>query len=321
VNHRGADSHAVAAAIEPPLDAPRQSARTLRANGWSVGHLLLIAALIAAGVWLTWDGWRDLVWLAIYDEESSQIMLVPIIAAWLLWIRRHRLAQIAPAFSLLGPAFIALGWAAWEYSYYNNVRVAGHIAAVALLVGAILSVTGGKVFWKFLPVFGVLIFAIPVPHSIRLPLSVPLQRLTAQITEHLMQLFSVNVTRAGSVLTINDINVGVAEACNGMRMVFAVFLVTYLVVFSSRINWALRILVLAMAPLLALVCNIIRLVPTVYLYGYSSKDVAEQFHDLSGWVMNVVAFALLLGVLSLVRWILDQPPRTSEALTQPAGGK
>jgi exosortase/archaeosortase family protein len=93
------------------------------------------------------------------------------------------------------------------------------------------------------------------------------------------------------------------------------------VVFSSRINWALRILVLAMAPLLALVCNIIRLVPTVYLYGYSSKDVAEQFHDLSGWVMNVVAFALLLGVLSLVRWILDQPPRTSEALTQPAGGK
>ncbi len=291
-------------------------------RGWSIGHLALMATLVAAGVWLTWGGWTDLAWLAMHDPESSQVLLVPLIACWLLFTRRRRLAEVAPGFSVLGPLFIALGWAAWEYSYYNNVRVAGHIAAVAVLVGAIVSVTGGRLLWKLLPVFGVLLFAIPVPHRVRLPISVPLQRLTAQATEHLMQLFNIGVTRTGSVLTINGTDVGVAEACNGMRMVFAVFLVTYLVVFISQIRPWMRILVLAMAPALALVCNVIRMLPTVYLYGFADEAVAKQFHDMSGWVMNGVAFVMLLGVLNLARWVLsDNRIRPRHPAFQPAGGR
>jgi exosortase len=279
------------------------------ANGWSHWHVILAAPLLAAGIWLTWGGWKDLAWLAQHDEESSQVLLVPIVGAWLLWAYRHRLAHVRPGFSLIGPLFIGLAWACWEISYYHNIRAAGHVAAVGMALGAILSVTGGRLMWKLLPVFGVLIFAIPVPHRIRSPLSVPLQRLTAQATEHLMQLFDVAVTREGSKLILNGVDVGVAEACNGMRMVFAVFLVTYLAVFITRVHPILRLVVLALAPAIALVFNVIRLIPTVYLYGFSSETVAKQFHDASGWLMNGAAFIVLLGVLNLVRWVMadDQP--------------
>ncbi len=296
-----------------------QIAGAMRRNGWSLGHLAMMIVLAGAAVWLTWDGWADLTWLAWNDAESSQILLVPILGLWLLWYYRRRPAQVSPHFSIVGPAFMLLGWAAWEYSYYNNLRVASHFAAVALPLGAILCVCGSRLLWKLLPVFGVLIFAIPVPHRIRLPLSVPLQRITAQATEHLMQLFNLGVTRAGSVLTINGHDVGVAEACNGMRGVFAVFLVTYLVVFISEVRPVLRIVVLLLAPAVALFCNILRLGPTVYLYGYFDHDIAEQFHDISGWVMNGVAFGLLLGLMALVRWVADDNAPSPRLSSQTAG--
>ena len=312
-----ANGHAAGAAV---ATAPLQSndarhadpdtllglVRAMYQRGWRVGHVAAAATLIAAAVGLTWEGWTDLAWLAVYDPESSQILVAPIIFAWLLWTRRERLAEVAPGFSWLGPLLIALAWAAWEIGFYHNVRVAGHLAAVGLAVGCLLSVTGSRPFWKLLPVFGVLLFLIPVPHTVRLPLSVPLQRLSAQATEHLMSLAGIGIERAGSILTLNGVDVGVAEACNGMRMVFTVFLVTYLVVFSSSIRPSLRVLVLALAPLLSLVCNVIRLVPTVYLYGYASDDVAEAFHDFSGWIMNAVAFVILLGVIALIRWTLGE---------------
>jgi exosortase len=294
------------APADPAFPAPQdlEIPGRLHAAGWRLWHLALIAALIALSIAVTWDGWKDLAFLATHDEESSHVVLVPIVILWLLWVRRYRLLETAPHFSVLGPLGLALAWGFWEYGYYNNIRVFGHVAAVGAALACLLCVTGSRVFWKQLPVFGVLAFAIPVPHSVRMPISMPLQRWTAYITEHLISLFGVELTRAGSVLTINGVEVGVAEACNGMRMVFALFLVMYLFVFSSRLNPFVRLAVLALAPLLALACNVIRLVPTVYLYGYASDQAAKFFHDFSGWFMIAVAFLLLVGSLKVIRWIL-----------------
>jgi len=283
-------------------------AAAMAARGWTLWHPLAMVALVAAGVYLTWEGWQDIAWLGVYDAESSQVLLVPIITVWLLWIRRFRLASLQPGFSVIGPLLMLLGWAAWEWSYYENVRVASHFAALAIPVGALIAVAGDRLFWKLLPVFGVLLFAIPVPHSIRIQFAGPLQRATAQVTEHFMALGGFDILRRGSVLTLNGTDVGVAEACNGMRSVFALFLVSYLVVFSTNIRPSVRIFALALAPALALVTNIFRLVPTVYLYGYSSAEVAEAFHDYSGWAMYALAFVLMLGALKLVRWILADDP-------------
>lgn len=275
----------------------------LSPRGWHPGLLAAGAVVAALGIYATWSGWADLVWLAWNDPESSHILLVPVVAAWLFWIRRHRLAGLRPGFSLLGPAFVAAGWGVWEYGYIHSLRVAEHIAAVLVLLGVVVSITGHRVFWRFLPVFGVWLFLIPVPYRIRMPLSIPLQRWTAAITQEVMQTLGVEVTRAGSILTINGIDVGVAEACNGMRLVFGLFLVSYLFAFMLPFRPWVRVAILALAPLLALICNIIRLVPTVWFYGNTPVDVADAFHDLSGWPMIGLGFLILLGLLNLFRWM------------------
>jgi exosortase len=303
----------VAASNTPRL---RSLLDTLQTHGYRWWHLALLIALVALGVFATRDGWADLLWLAANDEESSQIMVVPVIVVWLFAVRIGRLRTLRPGLSVVGPLLIAAGWAIEEYGYVDSLRVAGHLAAVALLAGAVLSVAGDRFLWRLLPVFGTLIFAIPVPYRIRLPLSIPLQRITAMITEHLMQVLSLPVTRSGSVLHINGVDVGIAEACNGMRMVFAVLLVAYLFAYKTAMPWYIRVLLLLLAPVLALLCNVIRMVPTVTMYGYASQDAAEWFHDIGGFVMIGVAFGMLTGVMWLLRDVIGYKRPDHDALRE-----
>jgi exosortase len=116
----------------------------------------------------------------------------------------------------------------------------------------------------------------------------------------------MTVDRQQSVLTVHGVDVGIAEACNGMRMVFALILVCYLFAFVNPLRGYVRFLLLALSPLVAAVCNIIRLVPTVWVYGYftTRQWIAEDFHDVTGWVMLVAAFLTMVGFLRLLRWAM-----------------
>jgi exosortase/archaeosortase family protein len=64
------------------------------------------------------------------------------------------------------------------------------------------------------------------------------------------------------------------------------------------------LLIIALSPLSAVLCNVIRLVPTVWVFGQFPQETAQKFHDVSGWVMLFVGFLLLMGVIRLLRWML-----------------
>ena len=44
----------------------------------------------------------------------------------------------------------------------------------------------------------------------------------------------------------------------------------------------------------------IRLIPTVLMFGHSSQEAATKFHDYSGWPMIAVAFFLLMFCVKFV---------------------
>ena len=94
-----------------------------------------------------------------------------------------------------------------------------------------------------------------------------------------------------------------AEICV-RRPVFALTLVCYAFAFGNPLRTYARFLVLAASPVAAILCNVMRLIPTVYIYGNSPLSFADNFHSISGWIMLFVAFLLLLGLLRLLRWSL-----------------
>lgn len=276
----------------------------LSRQGWRVWHLPAAVLLAAAAMFVTRAAWLDIVQIGQADEEQSHVFLAPLVAVWMVWVRRARLRHCPPRGAFLGPLIVAAGFAMWHVGFLNAVQSLWHAGAVAVVVGAAVSVTGSVVMLRFLPALAVLAFLVPIPGAIRSAVSMPLQTASAATTQALLEILGVGVERSGNLLTINGAQVAVAEACNGMRMVFASVLVTYAFCFGTPLRTATRLIVLALSPLAALACNVARLVPTVLLYGYSSKPTADGFHDLSGWLMLPLVFVLLMGVIRVLRWAL-----------------
>ena len=297
---------APAAAVMPPAS---------RLSTWHAGYALV---LLGAAVFATSDAWRDIWNYAWNDEESSQVLLVPLVVTWLVWVRRHRLA---PTGATVGLVLIGAGWALSTYGYRARVQTLWHGGAVVMAFGCVATALGWPVMRRLLPAVFVLLFLIPVPSTGRRLLAVPLQTWTAQMTQAVCETFGMAVERSGNLLLINGTSVAVAEACNGMRMVFTLFLVCYTFAFVTPLKAGSRLTVLVLSPVVAMVCNVIRLVPTVYVFGHYSKESGERFHDIGGWVMLILGYLLLSGVVGLKRWMLaSAEPSGVTPVARPRGG-
>lgn len=280
------------------------SLRRLKNVGWTPWHVVGAVFMACVGIAATWGSWVDIFNFALRDEEASHIFLVPIVAGWMAWVRQTRIRYCAPRGQYIGPIIVVAGWAIYGVGYNHAIQALWHLGAVIVVLGCILSVLGRNVLFRFLPAFAVLIFLVPVPGTIRQQISNPLQTATAAGTQAVLETLGVPIERSGNVLSINGTAVAVAEACNGMRMVFALILVSYAFAFSMPLRNLVRVVVLLASPLAAIACNVMRLIPTVWLYGYSSDRLANAFHDISGWLMLPIAFLILLGIVRVLRWAL-----------------
>ncbi len=273
-------------------------------RSWRFSDGLLLAGLIGVAVFASRAAWADIIFnFALASEEQSHILLAPFIAAWLFWVRRARWRFCRPKWTIAGPGVMLAGWLIAQTGFQGSHLVLWHLGALLIVSGAALTIVGPDFVRNFFPAIFVLVFLLPVPSLIRQQIALPLQDITASVTQSLLEVAGFQVTSLGNVLSINGVEVAVAEACNGMRMVAALVLVAYAFVFSVPMRQEIRVLILVLSPIVAIVCNIIRLFPTVLLYGYASVETADLFHDISGWAMLPVALAMIWGVFSILRWI------------------
>ena len=272
-------------------------------RGWSPFSCAMFVVLFVVAAIINHQPLLDILHIGISDEEQSHIFLVPVIAAWLLWLRKSRLRRVRFQPSLVGPGLIAAGTAMSWWGFNSGTQIAWHAGVGVVFVGVVVSMTGMEPSRQFASVFGVLVFALPVPGVVREALAIPLQSLATVVTQSTLELIGVASTRLGNVLMVNGQQIAVGEACNGMRMVFAFFLIVYAFAFSVPLKMSSRLVLLAISPVVALLCNVIRLVPTSLIYGYGTAQSAEWFHTWTGWLMIPIALAALVGLLKLFRWL------------------
>lgn len=267
-------------------------------------RVLLTLVLMAMAIFACHDAWLDILRIVQVDEEASHILLVPLVFARIAWVRRGELKGVAAGVSLWGPVIALAGVSLWLFGNIRAFQVFWHFGAILAMFGAFVTINGLPIVRKLWPAFLVLAFLMPLPGVIRHPLALFLQNVSAQATEVVIVALGFELVRHGNLLVINDYPVGIAEACNGMRMVSMLILVVFAFVFSEKIRPWVRATLIVLAVPLAIACNIIRLVPTVLAYGYFSPEFADQVHDWLGWVMVIGSYFMLMGLLGLMRWLL-----------------
>jgi exosortase len=276
----------------------------IRTDRWTAWHALAAAFMAALGVAATFPAWADMYLIAYNDEEYSHIFLVPLVALWMVWVRRLRFRHCRTTGTAMGLLMALFGWGVSSYGFYHGMQSLWHGGSVLVVLGCIVTVLGKQLLFRFFPAVAVLVFLVPVPGMIRQQIAIPLQTWTAQISQVVLEVVGVPVERSVNQLTVNGIPVNIIEACNGLRMVWPLILMSYAFSFGLPLRNSVRFAVLAASPLAAIFCNVVRILPTIWLYSYHTKKVADLFHDYSGWLMLPIAFLILLGLIKTLRWAM-----------------
>lgn len=248
------------------------------------------------------DPMLDIFRTATKRPEGLYVLMVPLLAVYLAWLRQSRLGRYEIRRSFAGPVLILSGWLLFVGGAFYDVVLFWHLGGIVGFIGVVVTCVGPRILLVFGPAFLVLFAIAPLPGLVRESIALPLQQFATVVTSIILELLGVDAVRRGSIIEINGKIVLVGEACNGMRLVMPIALVIYAVVYSLPLRRAARFLLLLASVPVALVCNILRLIPTSLAYGFV-PGWAEMVHDIGGWLMLPIAVLLLLGLLRFVEWL------------------
>jgi exosortase len=283
--------------------------------------LALLAGLAAGGASLVWSYWTTLADLAerwATDPQYSHGYLVPVFALAVLWLRRDRLAKGRPGPAWWGLLILSAGIAARLVGAWFHYIWLEEVSLLPCLAGAVV-VAGGTAAWRWSwPAIAFLIYMIPLPFRVATAMAGPLQRFATLASTLALQTLGLPALAEGNVILLNEIEIGVVEACSGLRMLVIFFaLATAVALVSRRPLWE-KIVMVASAVPIALLANLIRITATGVLHEKVNSEVANAvFHDLAGWLMMPLALGMLWAEFKLYSILLVQPLPAPAA--KPAG--
>ena len=115
----------------------------------------------------------------------------------------------------------------------------------------------------------------------------------------------------GNIIFIEDIPLGVEQACSGLGMLMTFFALATAMAMIVKASLTDRLILVASAIPIAILANVIRITATGYAYHLAGRDSALAqmiYHDLAGWLMMPLALAMLWFELRLLaNLFVDEP--------------
>jgi len=279
----------------------------------------VVAQLVAFAAVLLWSFWPMLTvfftkWAN--DPQYSHGFLVPFFSGYLIWKAWQNgpleaLPRPFLGYSILGLA-VVLRLIAGAILFHQLDALAFLLG----LVGASLAFGGLPLLKRTGPAIAFLVFMIPLPYELERNVGQPLKTAATVSSTFLLQTFGQPALRDGNIILIDDVKLGVVDACSGLKMMmtFSAFSVGA-VLLMKRTRFEKLMVLLGIVPI-AVVANVLRITATGFAYlWFSDKATLEFCHDLFGWLM----MPLGLGLLALEFWVLKHlvVDETEETLIHP----
>lgn len=274
-----------------PSFVTRPDARTLAAAGLLLGGICLVYWQVLSKLVYDWG----------HDDNYSHGFLIVPMALYFVWERRARLEQAPLSPTWLGLIVFGGGIALLLAGLLGSELFVSRISLLVTLAGMVVFLFG----WAYLKVLAFpmafLLLMIPLPAIIFNQITFPLQLLASQAGELAIATAGIPVLREGNVIVLASTTLEVAEACSGIRSLIT--LITLGLVygyFADSRAWLRTTLVLSAIPI-AIVANAARVAGTGMAAHWWGPEAAQGFfHEFSGWIVFVIAFALVLGFHGLL---------------------
>jgi exosortase len=271
---------------------------------------LLLAGLGIGLFWAYWPTLENLAQRWSTDPQYSHGYVVPVFALAVLWYRRDRFprGKLGPSWwgllLLAGSALLRLAGAYFFIDWFDTVSLLPALAGVCVLAGG-----WPALGWAW-PAVAFLLFMLPLPYQLEVGLAHPLQRLATTVSTYALQTLGLPAVAQGNIILIDDLQIGVLEACSGLGMLVTFFALSTAVAFVVRRPVRDKIIIFLSAVPIGVLMNLLRITVTGFLYRTADRDLANLvFHDLAGWLMMPLALLCLwLELLFLSRLFVSPQP-------------
>lgn len=267
------------------------------------------------------------------DENYSHGLLVPFVIAIIVWREWDRLRRAERHASVwLGGSTVVVALLLLLAGTLGAELFTQRISLALMLAGIVIYFFGTRLLPLLAVPFALLLLAIPIPQIIFNRIAFPLQIWASQMAVWGIRLFEVPTVRKGNVIDIlpsgstQTISLEVVEACSGIRsLVTLVTLALILAYFTRRDDsqgargsanlstadlWRALLLMVSAVPI-AVLTNAARVTATgVLTYHYGKQATEGTWHDISGWLVYLVALGLLIAVNYGLRLVFRGSPST-----------
>ena len=284
---------------------------------------------VAAGILIAMNyrQFPRLLWGWIDDDNWSHGFLIPLFSLYLLYSRRDELVLARRRTCLWGLAALVVAAILEILAYNDGNSWACQVGMLMLAFSLVFYLAGPEmVRLTWLPIF-FLVFAFPFPGIYYTRLAFPLQNLAASASASLLQLFNVDIVVEKSSLWIVSLSgvaydpLTVAEACSGVRLLMAFLALGVAMAYlADRPIWQ-RVVLVAVAVPIAILCNILRVVITCTMYVIDMPQLGQRFmHEFTGMLMLIPAMAMLWALGWLLRHLIVEVDEAEADVARPGRG-
>lgn len=257
--------------------------------GWLGLAALWATAFLPTLRWLGFQ-WTYSVW------ANDHGIFMPFIIGYLVWNILRQDQETRPESSALGLPLLGVGILASLVDVFAGTKYLGMAGLLVSLPGLSLLLLGRR-RTRMLGVPLVLsLLMTPVPISLAGHLY--LRFATAAAVEPLIRAIGTPVLREDTVLRLSSGTFVVANACSGFSTLYASIAVALVLAFLTR-STSRRILMLLLAPLLAIAANIVRVLSLVLIAHFFGQWTLETpLHEATGVAAFVV---VLVGLFTIAK--------------------
>ena len=272
-------------------------------NRFGFSPVVLVFMLAMSGVLAAafWPGLLSMVDMWSGREEYGHGFLIPLITLFLIWQKKELIVTQPLSGSWLGLLVTVAGVLLFLAGSLSSIYAVIQYAFVITLIGVIWSLVGWPVFRIIAIPLCLLFFMIPLPIFLYRGLSASLQLISSELGVAVIRLFDISVYLEGNVIDLGVYKLQVVEACSGLRYLFPLTSLAFMMAYIYKAVVWKRVLVFLSSIPITVLMNSFRIGAIGVLVEYYGIEQAEGFlHDFEGWVI----FMACLGILLLEMWVL-----------------
>jgi exosortase len=237
------------------------------------------------------------------DADMGHGFFVPLVALYIVWQRRDRLLRTELKPNPLGYVLVILGAVQLIVATLGVELFLARTAFLVSLAGILLAVGGWPLISALLLPLVLLIFMVPIPAIIYNQITFPLQLFASRLAESILTVLGVPVIREGNILDLPSQRLSVVEACSGIRSLLSLTFLSLVYAHFLGGSKAMMWILLALTPPIAITVNALRVTLTGILGEWDPELAKGLFHSFEGWVMFLMALAMLVATHRLLVFV------------------